>query len=48
MARADQQLLIGMPFGDVAASMHTDGRVGDDAIGGALLGLRIEAFRIET
>jgi hypothetical protein len=44
MARAFEQLLIGMPVGDVAAGMHADRRVGDDTVGSVLLGLWIEAF----
>ena len=48
MARAFEQLPIGVPHGHVAAGMHTDGRIGDDTVGGTLLSLRIEALSIET
>src|SRR5262252_9348605 len=48
MARASEQLLIGVPFSDVAAGMRTDREISDDTLGGMLLGLRIKALRIET
>src|SRR5215472_10499051 len=48
MTWAYEQLLIGVPFGDVTAGMHTDRGISDDTLGGMLLGLRIKALRIET
>src|SRR6266404_9299591 len=48
MARALEQQLVGVPIGDVAARMRTYGRVGDDTVGSAPLGLGIEALRVET
>src|SRR5215469_7317003 len=48
MARAYEQLLIGVPFSDVAAGMHADRGISDDTLGGMLLRLRIKTLRIET
>src|ERR1700720_4596123 len=47
-ARALEQQLVRVPIGDVAARMRTYGRVGDDTVDGAPLGLGIEALRVET
>src|ERR1700736_1343598 len=48
MARALEQQLVRVPIGDVAARMRTYGRVGDDTVDGAPLGLGIEALRVEA
>ncbi len=48
MARALEQQLVRVPIGDVAARMRTYGRVGDDTVDSAPLGLGIEALRVET
>ena len=48
MAWAHEQLLIGVPFGDVATGMYTDRGISDNTVGGVLLCLRIKALRIET
>jgi hypothetical protein len=48
MARAFEELPIGVPVRDVAPGMNTYGRVGDDAVGGVLLRFAIEAFRVKA
>src|SRR5580704_10746068 len=48
MARTLEQQLVRVPIGDVAARMRTYGRVGDDTVDGAPLGLGIEALRVQT
>jgi hypothetical protein len=48
MARAFEEVPVGVPIRDVAPGMHAYGRIGDDAVGGVLLCVAIEPLRVKT
>ena len=48
MARAFEQLPIGVPIGHLAAGVHANCGIGDHPFGGALLGFVIEALGVEA
>ena len=48
VARAFEQLPVGVPIGHVAAGVQANCRIGDHAVGGAFLGLGVEPVGVEA